>query len=167
MVDARSIIRGALTRTLPGTLLGNAGLIALSSFVRANLSAKTLALTVVTGLAVCCGSALTLLAMRSRLRTDAGVTGRRSFVVGLGAFCVGLTARPFLHFVNPRGTYVLMGAAGAMLAGAVFFPWLQTKGSVIVPSALNPASLPALGTAPLEVQPPSPQRVTIDRDADV
>lgn len=127
MISARTILRGALTRTIPAVWLGFAALIALSPVARSNISVGRLALTATAGLAVAMGSALMLFLLRRHLRVDAGAGGRRAFLVGLGAFGVMITIRPFLSNIGTAGEYALMAACGAALAAAVFFPWVASS----------------------------------------
>lgn len=127
MIRAVEIIRGAVTRTVPAVLVGFALLVGSSSYARAHISLARIALTVAAAFAVAAGSALALLAMRSRLRSDAAVAGRRAFITGLAGFALATTIRPFLSFVHPAGDYLLMGAAGAALAVTMFFPWLESR----------------------------------------
>lgn len=127
MIRIRDIIYGALTRTAPGVLAGFALLASVSPYVRAHFTFASLGPIVTATLAVAAGSSLSLLAMRSRLRPDAAVGGRRAFIVGLAAFGAGMTARPFLSFVNPAGEYLLMAASGAVLGAAMFFPWIESR----------------------------------------
>ncbi len=136
MVRARDIIRGAVTRTAPGVLAGFAILIGASPSARSHLTPSNLCLTVAAALVTAAGSALTLVAMRTRLRADAAVAGRRAFIVGLAGFAAAMTTRPFLSFVNPGGEYLLMGLSGVVLSAAMFFPWLGSRGTTATTDTL-------------------------------
>ena len=108
MVSSSSIVRGALSRTFPGVLVGFGALIALSTHSQTTtVTLAKLALTAIASLAAAGGSAAMLLLLRHRLRADAGVAGRRAFLVGLGSFGVMITVRPFLSGLGAAGEYLL------------------------------------------------------------
>ena len=115
MISVGRIVRGAITRTLPGALLGWAGLISLSSRALATLTLSQAGLIFLAALATAAGSAGILLLFRNRLSADAGVDGRRAFLVGLAAVAATITARPFLSGIGPGGDYWLTAPGGALL----------------------------------------------------
>ena len=164
MVRMRDIIRGAVTRTTPAVFLGFAVMVGSSSYARSQITLTKLGLTLVQALVVATGSSLALLAMRRRLRSDAGVAGRRAFITGLGAFGLAITIRPFLPFVYPAGDYLLMGAAGATLAIGVFFPWLQSREPEDAAIAATAESVGTLGAPAPEIT--TPHRAGVYRDHD-
>lgn len=127
MITMRAILRGALTRVAPGFLLGSAVLIGASSVARSNITAgRILTLFLVAGTAAI-GSTLALTVMRRRLRDDAGVDGRRAFLVGLLCVPLSISVRPFLPHIGTAAEFALLALSGAALSSAVFFPWLATR----------------------------------------
>lgn len=127
MISFKEIVRGALTRTAPAAFLGFAALVASSPLTRSRVSVTRVGLLVLAALSVAAGSALVLALLRSRLRDDAAVAGRRAVITGLAALALGLTARAFLVFGNPLGDYSLMFASGMLVGGAMFLPWVRTS----------------------------------------
>lgn len=127
MITMRAILRGALTRVVPGFLLGSAVLIGASSVARSSITPGRLLSLILAAGSVGIGSALALIVMRRRLRDDAGVDGRRAFLVGLGSMALTLTVRPFLPHIGIAAEYALFALSGAALSSAVFFPWLATR----------------------------------------
>jgi hypothetical protein len=149
MITARTILRGAITRTLPGFYVGFAVLM-LALRVRVPLAG--VGTTALLGVAATAGGALVLGALRRRLRSDAGVAGSRAFLVGVGAFAVTITAGPF---VRPHGLwqYPFVLGCGALLSVAVFFPWLGSETvsppesiPLMTPGELAPATVHASET---------------------
>lgn len=126
MITTRAIVRGALTRTLPATWLGIGAVAAAATRSGSHVPLANLMMGLLEGLPVAVGSTLALIGIRKWLRDDAGVDGRRAVIVGLGGVALTITAVPFLS-MNIVGEYVLTGAAGAVVAVAVFFPWLQSR----------------------------------------
>jgi len=126
MISSGTIVRGALTRTFPAALAMFAPIIALAVAAGTVPSPARLALALTASLSVAAGSAAALLALRRRLAADAGVTGRRAFIVGITAMAVGWTVRPFLSNAGAAGEHLMIAACGAGLAVAMFSPWLTS-----------------------------------------
>ena len=146
MIPPRRIIRGALTRTAPAIWTGWAVLIAGSPMARSHASVHAVALTVLNGLAGAVGSTLVLALARRHRRDDAGVGGRRAVLVGLGAFAVALTTRPFMPFsIGSIGEHVLMGVSGAVLAAAIYFPWMSGRSTHVNTTLYSASDTDALG----------------------
>ena len=124
MTSVRSIVRGAIGRVLPGFAVGWALFVAFSPYARSIVTPGRIATALLAGAAAALGSTIALSVMRRRLRSDAGVDGRRAFLVGIGALAVTLAARPFLPHLGTVGEYALMASSGAVLAAGVDFPWL-------------------------------------------
>ena len=125
MISFREIIGGALTRFVPGAVLGQAAMIAFLLIGEPPLVLGDLGiLAAFTGL-MATGYAAILSAARRRLRSDANVTGRRAFITGVaaGAFHFGFAALVGTLTVNDG---LLLGvAAGAGAATLMFFPWIR------------------------------------------
>lgn len=129
MVNLRSIVRGAVTRVLPGFLLAWTVFVASSPITRSNVTPGRIVFSILLAGAAALGSALALGLMRRRLREDAAVDGRRGFLVGLGAMAVTLVVRPFLPHIPAIGEFALAALSGAAVSGSVFFPWLSASAS--------------------------------------
>jgi hypothetical protein len=128
MSSIRDVFVGALTRFLPGAVLGFASIVVLFDLVSGipvsvlqyPLIAWTSALTA--------GFAAALLGIRSRLRADADVRGRRSLVAGFcsaGALAaVGLLAQGLT-----LGAELAVGLAlGSAVGMGMYFPWIRVSG---------------------------------------
>ena len=127
MITLREILRGSLTRFLPGIALGVGilyGLARLNDRVTVGWLNLTLFFGVLT-----LSYLGALMAIRMRLRADAGVAGRRSFVAGIlspAAFLCGLV------LFQPRtgtGLYTMAVCLGLVLGFGMFFPWLKPAAS--------------------------------------
>jgi hypothetical protein len=127
MITMRDILRGAVGRVLPGFLVGWALLVASSSHSRSLVTPGRIALSVLMAGAAALGSTIALSVMRRRLRSDAGVGGRRAFLVGLGTVGITITVRPFLSGIGAAGEYGLVTLSAAALATAMFVPWLSRR----------------------------------------
>jgi hypothetical protein len=128
MIATRSIIRGALTRTLPATWLGIYVLFAIAIRGGSQLPLHNLVMGMLEGLPVAIGSAVALIGLRKRLRADAGVEGRRAFLVGLAGVALTISVAPFVAMRAPA-EYLFTGACGLAIALAVFFPWIESRGA--------------------------------------
>lgn len=135
MIRPRDVVKASITRFVPGAVLA-AGIF-LGVFAGnelAGLSPRGLLLlsTIVVGLAL--GNVATLLAVRTRLRDDAGVVGSRSIIVGAlaGALALGFAVAlprlgvPFrvvqaLEYGIPPAMGFISGVFATVL---MFFPWI-------------------------------------------
>lgn len=135
MIQPREILRATFTRFLPGAIVAAGGfLAAMSGKALAALSARgwVYIAALVAGLVV--GNAVTLLALRTRLRDDAGVGGLRGAIVGAlaGALALGLAVTfPLLgipwrivqtvQHIVPPGIGFVAGVVGTTM---MFLPWI-------------------------------------------
>ena len=124
MISLRTILRGTLTRFIPGFILGTAifyGLVSLTDRVSVGWLNLAVAYALVT-----VGYTAALAALRYRLRADADVAGRRSSVAGLlvpAAYVSGLVVLASQSLLSQN---VLAVVIGAVLAVGMFFPWLKS-----------------------------------------
>lgn len=129
MTSFREIVRGAVSRFLPGfllTLVAFPLLFAPRTFVELELIqiARLSGYTV----AALAGYAASVLAMRSRFRPDAELVGRKSVVAGTCSVGAVLITSFLPHGLRSYAT--LMATYFAVSAGVtlvLFMPWLRTK----------------------------------------
>lgn len=129
MVSWRSILRGAVTRFIPGvgTFLG------VGYFVNASRGELTLATTQVAGfatLALWCtvGFVVTLGILRARLHDTAHIDGRRSYIAGLCTVAMLLATDVLYAAPVPRSAmWAIVTVAGALATFAVFFSRLRAR----------------------------------------
>ena len=121
-----SILRGAVTRFIPGILsFYGASLLLAATLKGIEIGpAQVIGFTTM-GLAMTAGYVVTLGLMRPSLDEGAEIERRRSYVAGLGATCV-LLGFGILHgSPTPHWMMNMFGAvAGAVTTAAMFFPWL-------------------------------------------
>jgi hypothetical protein len=146
MIELRRILRGAIVGVLPGFLVGWAAFVASSAYSRSIITPGRILLSVLAGATAAAGSSAVLFLLRHRLRSNAGVDGRRAFVVGLGTVGIFITIRPFLPHIGTVGEVALVGITGAALSLAMFFPWLRSRSSE--PEKTLDVSEPASLSAP-------------------
>ena len=138
MISFREILKGTITRFVPGAIIGQGLMIALlligepaplqwRDFIVLGGFTATLA----------AGHLGALSAMRRFMRSDADVAGRRAMISGLaaGAFHFGTAA--YLNTLTISNGYVLGVFAGAAAAFSLFFPWLQSRRSDGEPSVVT------------------------------
>jgi len=129
MLTWRSILRGAITRFIPGvgTFLG------VSYFINASRDELTLTSTQLSGFAVLtlcftAGFIATISVMRPRLHDTARADGRRTFIAGLTSVAA-LIAMQVLYgaHISREAFQVLAMIASALTTFAVFFPRLRSR----------------------------------------
>ncbi len=128
MISPLTILRGVLTRFLPGCVLG---FIILYSF--ASLSAPVnvdwwLAAGQVAVVAL--GFALPLVLLRHRLMSSAGVARRQSFIAGILGVPAAFIAMLFLGLEGVGPVVIASALAGMTLSIAMFFPWLKSPATL-------------------------------------
>jgi hypothetical protein len=134
MVSWNTLVRGALTRFIPGvcTFLGA------SWIIMASRNEITVAATPIAGAAsltlwFTAGFVVTIGVLRSRLHDTAHVDGRRSFIAGFSAVPVLLAAQVLSTQIlygshMPRSAIAALAmVAGAIATFAVFFPRLRSR----------------------------------------
>ena len=161
LVVLGEILRGVLRRFLPGALVGTAGVTVLLSVIGRFVPHWSQAVIGIVGtsLLTTMGATLALCVMRRRLRPDADVSGRKSFVAGtlasslalalLGAASDTVSLILAIPFIGGRLDILAMPAAqltpvivlpivaGALVTTGLYLPWLarsdakQTTGDAI------------------------------------
>lgn len=130
MVKLADIVRGTVTRFVPGAVVGQAVMIGLLLIGEPTGLAwgDVPILGAFTGL-LAAGNLAALGALRRSLRDDADVSGRRALITGIaaGAFHFGVAAAVDTLTVNDGlALAVLAGGAAAI---SVFFPWMGARRS--------------------------------------
>jgi hypothetical protein len=124
----RDVIVGALTRFLPAAVLGFASIVVLFDLVGGTPVSMLQYPLIAWASALTAGFGAGVLAIRSRLRSDADVRGRRSLVAGFcsaGALAaVGLLAQGFT-----LGAELVLGLGlGSAVGVGMYFPWIRVPG---------------------------------------
>ena len=129
MLSARDILRGALTRFLPAWLAA----VTFTLAVVDGQSPFTLTSTQLLLFSFCCLASLagytgSLVAMRRRLRSDAAVDGRKSFVAGVCSVGALIIVFALPHGLRGYATVVATYfATSAAVTLVLYAPWLRTK----------------------------------------
>ena len=135
MISFREILKGTITRFVPGAIIGQGLMIALLLIGEpAPLQWRDFLVLGGFTATLAAGHLGALSAMRRFMRSDADVAGRRAMISGLaaGAFHFGTAA--YLDTLTVTNGYVLGVFAGAAAAFSLFFPWLQSRQSGAEPS---------------------------------
>lgn len=135
-----TIVRGALTRFLPGSIASSLGLFA---FLNAGTPAAWIetagvAFAAAAALTVGFGAALTML--KQRLYPDADVGGRRSLLAGLLAPLAIFMVMGVVGGVDLASLPWVFGAGGLAAALAIFFPWLTPTPESMLAERYLPSS---------------------------
>lgn len=129
MVSFRDIRRSTFRRFLPGwlaTLVGFPLIFKAESLLE--IGTRQYALIAIYSSVALAGHALTLLALRSRLRADVRVTDSKSFIVGacsVGAVLIAsMLRRGRIDYVEIATVYA---AVPAMLTALMYAPWIRNR----------------------------------------
>ena len=128
MVTFREIVKGAISRFLPGAVVGQAAMIAFLLIGEpSGLALRDLPILAGFTALMTIGHAGALGVMRRMMRDDADVSGRRALIAGLaaGAFHFGIAAA-VSTFTENQG-FALAVFSGAAAATAMFFPWIRAQ----------------------------------------
>lgn len=128
MISFREILKGTITRFVPGAIIGQGLMIALLLIGEpAPLAwSDLIPLGIFTG-TLAAGHLGALSAVRRFLRSDAHVSGRRALLSGLAAGAFHFGTAVYLGNLTVTNGYVLGLVAGAAGALSMFFPWIQTR----------------------------------------
>ena len=127
MPAIREVLRATLLRFLPTTVVGSFALIFfMAGADLRSVSAGTYIELAVLLVAVAAGFGAGLTALRSRLRADAQLDGRRSVIAGMLGI-VGLVAAMRGLPMGSSSPHRLARSIGAMSAVLMFLPWVQSR----------------------------------------
>ncbi len=124
-----SILRGAITRFIPGVLTFFGGSFLLAAAVK-GITIGPVQVQGFTALGLCMtlGYCITLGLMRPSLAASAQIEGRRSLLAGLASTCV-LLELGIMHG-SPTPRVIMFGfatLAGTIITAAMFFPWMTAE----------------------------------------
>ena len=128
MISFREILKGTISRFVPGAIIGQSLMIALLLIGEpTGLGWQDVAPLAMFTTMLGAGHLGVLAVVRRLLRPDANVAGRRALISGLaaGAFHFGIAA--YVGNLTVADGYVLGIVAGAAGALSMFFPWIRTR----------------------------------------
>ena len=138
MLKLADIVRGTVTRFVPGAVVGQAVMIGLLLIGEPTGLAwgDVPVLAAFTSL-LAAGNLAALGALRKSMRSDAEVSGRRALITGLaaGAFHFGIAAAVDTLTVNEGLALAVL--SGGVAAISMFFPWMSAHDSSTTDGQLN------------------------------